>query len=123
MTAGSIDCQNSGACVIGTNVPNNSSTVHLVKDEKRVAAGGLSKLNRKDILDRIGVKVAEDNDIGIYAAVCRSYMFCQYGYGIIYLKDAGQTFKDQVEEKVEDELLITLNILQGMVGMQAKGQK
>ncbi len=45
----------------------------------------------------------------------RSYMFCQYGHGIIYLKDAGQTFKDQVEEKAEDELLITLDILQGMV--------
>lgn len=45
----------------------------------------------------------------------RSYMFCQYGHGIIYLKDAGQTFKDKVEEKAEDELLITLDILQGMV--------
>ena len=66
---------------------------------------------------------------GKYALDCdRSYIFCQYGHGIIYLEDAGQTFKAQVEEKAEDELLITLDILQGMVvyddgGMQEKGQK
>lgn len=48
----------------------------------------------------------------------RSYMFCQYGHGIIYLKDAGQVFKDKVEEKAEDELLITLDILSGMVIME-----
>ncbi len=57
-----------------------------------------------------------DMGLGKNALDCdRSYMFCQYGHGIIYLKDAGQTFKDKVEEKAEDELLITLDILQGMV--------
>ena len=57
-----------------------------------------------------------DMGLGKNALDCdRSYMFCQYGHGIIYFKDAGQTFKDQVEEKAEDELLITLDILQGMV--------
>ncbi len=59
------------ACVICTNAPNNSSTVHLVKDEKRVAAGGLSELNRKDILMDIpfaGCSAAADKVCRVTAA-------------------------------------------------------
>ncbi len=139
----------SEALVSCTSAPGESETVKMAASGNEILAD-ISQLNKNDISREApfsGCRLSPDKkctldtsyieggawqdydenyDMGTgkNALDCdRSYMFCQYGHGIIYLKDAGQTFKDQVEEKAEDELLITLDILQGMVVYDDDGNK
>lgn len=127
-----------GACVICTNAPKDSSPVHMLKDGKKVEAGGLSELTRKDILmDKpfAGCAAAADNackatktDIedgewketdpmnsqgeGMETLKKESsYMVCTKGWGIIHFVDCGQEVKEYV-----DELSAFMDLLQTQFG-------
>lgn len=129
------------ALVSCTSAIDETETVHMVSEADNVKITDIAQLSNKDIiretafsgcrlsadnkctLDKSYIEGAEwqecdenyDLSSGKNSLSCNSsYMLCQYGHGIIYFKDAGQLFKDYVQEQAENRFLITLDILQEM---------
>ena len=127
-----------GACVICTNASKYSDPVHMLKDGKKVEVGGLSELNKKDILmdkpfagcEAAADKVCEVTEADIEDGEWKetdpmnsqgegmealkkesSYMVCTKGWGIIHFVDCGQEVKEFV-----DELSAFMDLLQAQFG-------
>ena len=133
------------ALVCCTSSENEDEAVHMKKDVegRDVLMADVAQLNRNDIEREepyIGCRLSKDKKCTIKKEyiegqtwqgyeennsqgegkellnINKSYMMCTYGMGYIFFKDAGQIFKNQIEELAGEELLVTLEQLKNIPG-------